>query len=199
MINLDDEDLTKIDRHIIRFKIVSNAIEMLVDVTVKSGQKYGGTVCIRYGLIELRNFLKAYDSFLEIIDERRKKWVLDLCPFLEEILKYRKQIKYDRDNWVAHIKEEGKMIEENHDKEDIKFEEFLKMFVGVHRFQEGISKIFFEEYDNLARNLSKGEDEVFKKNEMNNEAFQQENRHKVEMVNKKLALDGAGFQLDASW
>lgn len=199
MINLNNEDLTEIDRHIIRFKIVSNAIEILVDVTVKSGHKYGGTVCTRYGLIELRNFLKAYHSFLEIIDERRKKLVLDLCPFLEEILKYKKQIKYDRDNWVAHIKEKGKMIEEKHAEGDITFEDFLKMFVGVHRFYEGISKIFFEEYDNLARNLSKEENEVFRKNEMNNEAFQQENRHRVELVNKKLALDDAGFQLDTSW
>lgn len=197
MINLDNEDLTKIDKHIIRFKIISNVIEMLVDVTVKSGHKYGGTVCIRYGLIELRNFLKAYHSFLEIIDERRKKLVLDLCPFLEEVLKYEKQIVYDRNNWVAHIKEKGNLIEEKPVEDDIVFEDYFKMFVGVHRFYEGISKIFFEEYDNLARNLSKEEDEVFRKNEMNDELFQQENRHRVNLVNKKLALDRAGFQLVA--
>jgi len=76
------------------------------------------------------------------------------------------------------------------------FEDFLKMFVGVHRFYEGISKIFFEEYDNLAKNLSKEKDEIFRKNEMNNELFQQENLHRVVLVNKKLVLDGTGFQLD---
>lgn len=103
MINLDNENMTEIDKHIIRFKIVSNAIAMLVDVTIKNDDKYGGTVCIRYRLIKLKNFLKTYYSFLKIIDERRKNLVLDLCPLLKEILKYKNQIRYDRDNWEGLV------------------------------------------------------------------------------------------------
>lgn len=199
MINLDNEDLTEIDKHIIRFKIISNAIDMLVDVSVTSSHKYGATVCTRYGLIELRNFLKYYHSFLELIDKKRKQLVLDLCPLLKEILKYEKRIIYDRNNWVGHIKERGNFIEEKPIDGDITMEDFLRMFVGINRFHEGISKIFFEEYDNLSRNLSKDEDEVFRENKMDDKLFQQENRHRVDLVNKKLALDNAGFQLDTSW
>lgn len=199
MLSLDNEDLTEIDKHIIRFKIISNSIGMLGDVTTASGHKYAGTVCVRYGLIELRNFVKYHHSFIKIIDAKRKKLVLDLGPLLEEIFKYEKQIVKDRNNWVAHIKEKGDFIEEKPPEGDITLEDYLRMFVGIHRFYEGISKIFFEEYDNLSRNLSKDEDEVFRKNNMNDELFQQENRNRVDLVNKRLALDNAGFQLDKNW
>jgi len=200
MINLNNENLTEIDKYIIRFKIISNAIEMLVDVTIMNGHhKYGATVCLRYCLIELRNFLKYHRSFLKIIDQRKKKIVSDLNPFLEEIFKYKSQIIYDRNNWVGHIKEEGDMIEEKNPEDDIKMEDYFKMFFGVSRFYEGITKIFFEEYDNLSKNLSKDEDEVFRKHDSNNELFQQEIRNRVSIVNKKLVLDNAGFQLDTRY
>lgn len=191
------KDLTEIDKHIIRFKIISNAIDMLVGVSIFDGyHKYGATVCARYGLIELRNFLKYYDSFLKIIDKRQEKIISDLNPLLEEVFKYKSQIIYDRNNWVAHIKEKGDMIEEKNPEDDITMEDYFKMFFGVKRFYEGITKIFFEEYDNLSKNLSKDEDEVFKIEHPNNELFQQEIRNRVSIVNKKLVLDNAGFQLD---
>lgn len=191
------KDLTEIDKHIIRFKIISNAIDMLAGVTIIDGyHKYGATVCARYGLIELRNFLKYYDSFLKIIDKRKEKIVSDLNPLLKEVFKYKSQIIYDRNNWVAHIKEKGDMIEEKNLDDDITMEDYFKMFFGVKRFYEGITKIFFEEYDNLSKNLSKDEDEVFKTEHPNNELFQQEIRNRVSIVNKKLVLDNAGFQLD---
>ncbi len=200
MSNLNNEDLTEIDKYIIRFKIISNVIEMLVDVTIMNGHhKYGATVCIRYGLIELRNFLKYHRSFLEIIDEKKKKIVSDLNPLLEEVFKYKSQIIYDRNNWVGHIKEKGDMIEEKNPEDDIKMEDYLKMFFGMSRFYEGITKIFFEEYDNLSKNLSKDEDEVFRKHDANNELFQQEIRNRVSIVNHKLVLDNAGFQLDTRY
>ena len=199
MLKLANEDLTEIDKHIIRFKIISNALGMLGDVTTASSHKYAGTVCVRYGLIELRNFVKYYHSFIKIIDAKRKKLVLDLDPLLKEVFKYEKQIVKDRNNWIAHIKEKGDFIEEKPPEGDITLEDYLRMFMGVHRFFEGISKIFFEEYDNLARNLSKDEDEVFRKNNIIPELFQQENRHRVDLVNRKLTLDNAGFQLDKYW
>jgi len=200
MSNLNNEDLTEIDKYIIRFKIISNAIEMLVDVTIMNGNhKYGATVCVRYGVIELRNFLKYHRTFLKIIDERKKKIVSDLNPFLEEVFKYKSKIIYDRNNWVGHIKEEGDMIEEKNPEDDIQMEDYFKMFFGVSRFYEGITKIFFEEYDNLSKNLSKDEDEVFRKHDSNNELFQQEIRNRVRIVNKKLVLDNAGFQLDTQY
>ena len=199
MLKLANEDLTEIDKHIIRFKIISNALGMLGEVTTASDHKYAGTVSVRYGLIELRNFVKYYHSFIKIIDEKRKKLVLDLEPLLKEIFKHEKQIKKDRNNWVAHIKEKGDFIEEKPPEDDITLEYYLRMFIGVHRFFEGIGKIFFEEYDNLSRNLSKDEDEVFRKNEINEKLFQQENRNRVDLVNRKLALDNAGFQLDKYW
>ena len=144
-------------------------------------------------------FEKYHHSFIKIIDAKRKKLVLDLDPLLEEIFKYEKQIVKDRNSWVAHIKEKGNFIEEKPPEGDITLEDYLRMFMGVHRFYEGISKIFFEEYENLSRNLSKDEDEVFRKNEINEKLFQQENRNRVDLVNKKLALDNAGFQLDKNW
>ena len=52
-----------------------------------------------------------------------------------------------------------------------------------------------EEYDNLSRNLSKDEDEVFRKIKINPEFFEQEKSNRVDLVNKKLAFDNAGFQL----
>ena len=196
MIDLDNEDLTQIDKHIIRFKIISNSIELLVGVTMTSNSKYNATVCLRYGLIELRNFVMYYHSFMKHIDEKRKKLVLDLRPLLEEVFIYADQIVKDRNNWVGHIKDKGDFIEEKLPEDDIEFEDYLRMFFGINRFYEGITKIFFEEYDNLSRNLSKDEDDVFRKNKMNNELFQQDNRNRVDLVNKKLALDNAGFQLD---
>lgn len=199
MLSLDNENLTEIDKHIIRFKIISDSLGMLGDVTTTSGHKYAGTVCVRYGLIELRNFVKYYHLFIKIIDAKRKKLVLDLDPLLKEIFKYEKQIVKDRNNWVAHIKEKGDFIEEKPPEGDITLEDYLRMFIGVHRFFEGIGKIFFEEYDNLSRNLSKDEDEVFRKNDINEKLFQQENRHRVDLVNRKLALDKARFQLDKYW
>lgn len=197
MINLNNEDLTEIDKYLIRFKIISNALEMLVGVTIMNGHhKYGATVCIRYAVIELRNFLKYHRSFLKIIDEGKKKIVSDFNPLLEEVFRYKSQIIYDRNNWVGHIKEEGDMIEEKNPEDDIKMEDYFKMFFGVSRFYEGITKIFFEEYDNLSKNLSKDEDEVFRKYYTDNELFQQEISNRVSIVNNKLVLDNAGFQLD---
>lgn len=191
------KDLTEIDKHIIRFKIISNAIDMLVGVTIMEGyHKYGATVCVRYGLIELRNFLKYHNSFLKIIDQRKEKIVSDLNPLLKEIFKYESQIVYDRNNWVGHIKEKGDMIEGKNPDDDIKLEDYFKMFFGVSRFYEGITKIFFEEYDNLSENLSKDEDDVFRTEHPNDELFQHEIRDRVSIVNKKLSFDNAGFQLD---
>ena len=132
MINLNNEDLTEIDKYLIRFKIISNALEMLVGVTIMNGHhKYGATVCRRYAVIELRNFLKYHRSFLKIIDEGKKKIVSDFNPLLEEVFRYKSQIIYDRNSWVGHIKEKGDMIEEKNPEDDIQMKDYFKMFFDI--------------------------------------------------------------------
>ena len=72
---MKNQELTEIDKHIIRFKIISYSLDLLLDVCIMSNHKHGGTIAFKYGLIEFANFIDYYSSFFKHIDRKKKKLV----------------------------------------------------------------------------------------------------------------------------
>lgn len=194
---MKNDELTEIDKHLIRFKIISYSIDLLLDVCIMSNHKHGGTVAFKYGLIEFANFIDYYSSFFKCIDRKKKELVLCLSPLLKVIFENEKYIIRTRNNWVGHLKDKGNFLEEEDptNKDRIHYDTYLKMSHGVTRFYHGITKIFFEEHERLKNNLFKPEEEIFVNEKINLPLFQQEMRNLMKVVNRKLELNNAGFQL----
>ena len=53
-------ELTEIDKHLIRFKIISYSLDLLLDVCIVSNHKPMGALAFKYVLIEFANFMDYY-------------------------------------------------------------------------------------------------------------------------------------------
>lgn len=194
-------EFNDLEKNIMRFRMISNSLKMLIGVGFKSHSEYGVSIACKYGTLELVNFIKYYESFLGFVEERQKKLVLDLFPLLTEIFDNKIALERTRNNWVGHLKDKGDFIEEFIIKPDKDIPSdpsvFLMMFYGVIYFLEGVEQIFPEESEKIRNEFVKDQDEIMREYKFNEEIFVQKLKGKIELVNKKLELDNALFTINS--
>ena len=154
----------------------------------------------RYCSIELTNFINCYNSFLGLLDEKQKRYVLCLNELLPEIFSNKDGLKKLRDNWAAHIQDRDKF---KHDISDmIKKEEltestddYLLMIGGVRAFVMALRHLFPKEWGSVCSKFYESSDANMQRSRLDRATLQKING-RISRVCQKIKLEGAPFYRD---
>ena len=70
------------------------------------------SLVVRYGMLELVAFIDCYDRLLGNLSPQQKRLVLPLAELIADVARHRDGLRKMRNNWIAHIQDEGKFAED---------------------------------------------------------------------------------------
>lgn len=182
-------DLSELEKNLFRFRAISNTLKMMTEVCFNTPKEWGPTIASKFGTLELANFIKYYSKMMGQISEEKKKDVLKTNEYLKEVFEYKNGIIRIRNNWIAHLRDDGSFIDEFIFRDELPDipshpEEFFVMFQGVILFEQKLSEIFIKEYEVLAKKFERLQSSP-KIYNFHHAIIQQRINNKIELVNKK--------------
>lgn len=188
--NLDSLEIV-----LLRLLLIRNSIETLLRVGQKSTDFFGISIMIRYLILELDNFVDSQNALMNELNEKQKKFVLCLTPYLEEINRNKEAIKQLRNNWIAHVQTKGHFNEDIMDLiKRMNFstapQDTIIMAKCSIDYVDALKIILVKEFDRASEKNNEGRDDAIQSfitdKNMTNQIIQQ----KKELTKKRLSLKG---------
>jgi len=187
--------LDKIQENLLRFRYIDNSLNFLVVVCENSSSPFSLTVLHKHAMIDLVNFLDHYDSFLGLLQDKEKKLVLSMTPFVEEIFKNKDEIKRTRNKWTAHIINQGDFVKElSKPVKRVDAEEMVMMINGIRLFTKGLEIIFPKQTEYILTNFTKDMEDIQTETSLSNKKIGIIMNGKIGIVNSKFMMYDCNYQ-----
>ena len=70
------------------------------------------SVAVRYGILELTQFIDSYNGLLGKLDPYQKSLVLSVAELVADVTRHKDALKKMRNNWIAHLQDKGMFAED---------------------------------------------------------------------------------------
>ena len=175
---------------------MDNSLHFLVVVCEKSTSPFSLTVLHKYACIDLVNFLDHYGPFLKLLDEKEKKLVLSMEPFIEEIFKNKDELRRTRNKWTAHVNKGDMVTELSTPVVHVSAQDMMIMINGLNLFVKGLEIIFPHQTNYIIDNFTKELEEITIESPITNETIGIIINGKIGIVNTKFRINNLSFQFD---
>ncbi len=187
--------LDKIQENLLRFRYLDNSLHFLSVVCENSSSPFASTVFHKYMGIDLVSFLDHYNSFIGMLNGNKKKLVVAMNPFIEEIIKNKDELKRTRNKWVAHVINQGDFVDElSKPSKPISSQDMILMINGLNLFVKGLEMIFPHETNYIIENFTKEIEEITVESPVSNETLQIIVNSRIELVNASFKLYDCSYQ-----
>lgn len=175
---------------------MDNSLHLLNDVCELSKSTFALSIFHKYACIDLVNFLEHYNSFLISLNEKEKKLVLCMEPFVKEIFKNKDELVNTRNKWAAHVNKGDMVNELSKPVGHISAQDMIVMINGLKFFIQGLAMIFPHQTNYIIENFTKEFDEIVTESSISNETIGIIINDKIVTVNAKFLINDLNFQFD---
>ena len=118
-----------------------------------------------------------------------------MSPFIEDIIKHRKELKKTRNKWVAHIINQGDFVKElSKPIKHISAQDMILMINGLKLFSKGLEMIFPKQTNYLMKNFTKKIEDTMTYSSVNNKTLEIIINRRIKLINTKFKLHNCAYQ-----